>query len=434
MVFPVINTEKAKTLKKVLIISPYFAPTNSADSHRVRMSLPYFKQFGWEAEIVTIDSKYSDLVKDHLLIKSIPTDIKVHHVKALSKKWTSKFGLGSIALRSLWFYFWYVNKLLSEKKFNLVYFSTTQFPVCILGSYWKDRFGIPYIIDVQDPWHTDYYKYKPKCERPPKYWFSYTLNKILEPIAMKLVNGLISVNDAYIDELKVRYPIIEDIPTVTIPFSSSALDFEITELNSCNFDSYYNKNDKIKVAYIGAVGTIMKDSILRLLLAFKTFINTNKIFEDKVELYFLGTSYAQNGKGIPSVMPLANELGVGKNVIEVTERLTYYNAIHHILNSNALLIVGSDDSNYIGSKIYNYLLANKQIFSILHHGSPANSILKNYNSVVSTDIQSTQEAINDSFQKFILSIDSDYQIKNESVYDALIMTRIQCELFDKLSI
>ena len=151
------------------------------------MSLPYFKQFDWEAEIVTVKSVYSDLVKDSLLIKSIPKDIKVHNVKALSKKWTSRFGLGSIALRSLWFYFTYVSKLLSSQHYDLIYFSTTQYPVCILGLYWKKRFKVPYVIDIQDPWHTDYYNNKPKSERPPKYWFSYRLNKLLEPIALKTV-------------------------------------------------------------------------------------------------------------------------------------------------------------------------------------------------------------------------------------------------------
>ena len=86
------------------IISPYFPPSNGADTHRVRMSLPYFAKFGWEAEVVTVDQQYSDLNKDPLLLKSIPASIKVHTVKALSKKWTSKIGLGSLALRSFLFY------------------------------------------------------------------------------------------------------------------------------------------------------------------------------------------------------------------------------------------------------------------------------------------------------------------------------------------
>jgi hypothetical protein len=86
-------------LKKVLIISPYFPPSNAADMQRVRMSLPYFKEFGWDAEVVTINEKYADLVKDNLLLQTIPKEIPVYKVKAFNKRYTFKLGLGSIALR-----------------------------------------------------------------------------------------------------------------------------------------------------------------------------------------------------------------------------------------------------------------------------------------------------------------------------------------------
>ncbi len=103
---------------------------------RVRMSLPYFESYGWVAEVVTVDDKYSEQVKDELLAQSIQGNIKIHKVKAFNKNWTSKLGLGSIALRSLWFYRQKVNQLLKEEKYDLIYFSTTQFPVCILGAFW----------------------------------------------------------------------------------------------------------------------------------------------------------------------------------------------------------------------------------------------------------------------------------------------------------
>ena len=138
-------------MKKVLIISPYFPPSNTADIQRVRMSLPYFRDFGWEAEVVTIDPRHSDMIKDPLLSLSINTDIKVHYVSAFSKSLTYKLGLGSIALRSLWFYRKKVDEILKLQPFDLIYFSTTQFPVCILGAYWKKKFKVPYVIDMQDP-------------------------------------------------------------------------------------------------------------------------------------------------------------------------------------------------------------------------------------------------------------------------------------------
>src|SRR3954462_863729 len=137
---------------------------------RIRMSLPYFTKFGWEAEVVTVKTEHSDVVFDPFLELSVPINIVVHRIAALPKKWTSKLGLGSIALRSLPFYQIEVNRILRHKPFDLIYFSTTQFPVCILGNYWKKKFNTPYVIDVQDPWHSEYYQDKPKQERPAKHW------------------------------------------------------------------------------------------------------------------------------------------------------------------------------------------------------------------------------------------------------------------------
>lgn len=224
-------------LKKVLIISPYFPPTNAADMQRIRISLPFFTEYGWEAEVVCVDKAYSDLSTDELLLQSLPSNLKVHYVKALSKKHTAKLGLGSIALRSLWYFKRKVNQLLRLNKYDLIYFSTTQFPVCILGAYWKNKFGIPYIIDMQDPWHSTYYQDKPKNERPAKYWFSYRLNEYLEPIAMKKVDGLISVSTAYIKTLQERYPNTKNIPTATITFGAFDKDLEIADKYKLNVPS-----------------------------------------------------------------------------------------------------------------------------------------------------------------------------------------------------
>jgi hypothetical protein len=94
---------------------------------RIRMSLAYFEQFGWDAEVVAVSTEYTDVASDPLLLASVPGNINVYHVKALSKKTTTKIGLGSIALRSLYYYRKKVNALLKAKKYDLIYFSTTQF-------------------------------------------------------------------------------------------------------------------------------------------------------------------------------------------------------------------------------------------------------------------------------------------------------------------
>jgi hypothetical protein len=107
-------------MKKLLIISPYFPPSNAADMQRVRMSLPYFSELGWDAVVVCVDKKHSEMVKDNLLLKSLPQNQIIYKISAFSKTWTSKIGLGSLALRSMWFYLMGVNKLLKQNKYDLI--------------------------------------------------------------------------------------------------------------------------------------------------------------------------------------------------------------------------------------------------------------------------------------------------------------------------
>ena len=394
--------------------------------HRVRLSLPYFKDFFWDAEVVCVDEKYLDLNREPLFTANIPKTIKIHRVKAFPKKLTMKFGVGSIALRSLWFYKIKVDKLLASKKYDLVYFSTTQFPICVLGNYWKKKFGVPYVIDFQDPWHTEYYQTKQKNERPKKYWFSYRLNKFLEPIGVKNLDGIIAVSAGYITDLQERYSNLIGKPSKVIPFSAAEDDFNIAKNSKTPLK--FGSTNKLKIVYAGAVGTIMALGITKLLIAFKSLPST---VLDKTELYFLGTSYAGNGEGIPSVLPIAEKLGIVEGVFELTDRLSYYDALRHLKLSDGLMIIGSDDFDYNPSKIYTYLLANKAIFSILNKTSAGNDILSNYENVFQTFLGEDQAAINIKLKNFVEALlNKSENLQNEILFTPEIMTGEQVEIFE----
>lgn len=360
--------------KRVLIISPHFPPQNGADMQRIRMSLPYFKECGWDAEVVVVDEAYSDIMQDELLLQSVPADIKIHKVIAYNKIWTSKFGLGSLALRSMWHYRTKVNQLLKTQKFDLIYFSTTEFPLCILGAYWKKRFGVPYVIDMQDPWHSDYYKDKPKEQQPPKYWFSYRLNKYLEPIAMKNMGGIISVSENYIINLKDRYPVIKDIPQATITFGAYPPDLKIAAGNHQKFKPLLNPSFN-NIVYIGRGGIDMHKALTVLFKALKKGLDAEPALFSNLRLYFIGTSYAPTGQGKPSVLPIARKHHVQDSVIEITDRISYYHTLLTLQQANALFIPGSDDPNYTASKIYPYLLTQKPLLAIFNRQSSVVSIL-----------------------------------------------------------
>ena len=401
---------------------------------RVRMSVPYLKDLGWDCEIVAVDEKYADIVKDELLLQSIPKDIIVHKVRAFDKKTTSKLGLGSIALRSLWFYRQTVNRILRSKKFDLVYFSTTQFPVCILGAYWKRRFNIPYVIDMQDPWHSDYYRDKPKSERPPKYWFSYYLNKKLEPIALKNCDGLISVSANYIHKLKMRYPLIKEIPGETITFGAFEPDLKIAADHSDSFKNLLPQGF-INIVYVGRGGNDMHKAVGHLFKAFQSYCTSNPGAEKKIRFSFIGTSYAQAGKGIPTIMPLARQYELDDCVIEITDRISYYHTLVTLQKADALFIPGSDDPDYTASKIYPYLLTNKPLAALFNLQSPAYAVFKEYGVTDTYDFDTPdlEGRLSLFFSKILTgAADVHYSSSAAKKYSAKNMAIRQCDFFDKI--
>lgn len=422
-----------KKLKHLLIISPYFPPVNAADMHRVRTGLPYFNENGWSAEVVTVDPAYTDMGRDELLLQSIPGDVKVHMVKAFSKRLTGKVGLGSLALRSLCFYRKYVNHLLKTRHFDLIYFSTTQFPVCILGAYWQKKFNIPYVIDMQDPWYSDYYQDKPKDQQPAKYWFSYRLNKYLEPRAITQVSGLISVSENYITDLKERYPAIANVPSAAITFGQFEPDMAIAVQHQGYFKPLLNPQD-INVVYIGRGGADMHRAITPVFKALSGCLQHDPENFKRLKFYFIGTSYAPAGQGKHSILPLAKQYNLQDNVIEITDRISYYHTLVTLQQATAFFMPGSDDARYTASKIYPYLLAKKPLLALFNGESSAIGILKEFGITTVYDYEKvSMQDITDFFDSLLNPIPTPQQLPGDAVkkHSAQTKTILQCNLFEQ---
>ncbi|MDQ3820866.1 MAG: hypothetical protein M3362_24715, partial [Acidobacteriota bacterium] len=186
----------------------HFPPINAPDHQRVRMSLPYFEEFGWRPTVLAVEPEYVEGVWDSGLLQSVPTETDVIRTRALPVKQTRRIGLGGLALRSLPFLRATGNALLKEKKFDLIYFSTTMFPTMALGPHWRRKWHVPYVLDFQDPWLSDYYD-SPASPAPPggrlKYGVTKSLARLLEPKAVRYASHIISVSPAYPSTLLARY-------------------------------------------------------------------------------------------------------------------------------------------------------------------------------------------------------------------------------------
>lgn len=423
-----------KIVKKVLIISPHFPPVNAADMHRVRQGLPFFKKHGWEPIILCVNPKHVEQSKDTLLLKSIPEEVKIIQVSAFSTKYTRKIGLGNLGLRAFWQMYFAGNKLIKENRFDLIYFSTTVFSIIPLGRLWKQKFKIPFIIDIQDPWRNDYYLNVSKDKRPAKFWFDYWQKKKMEAYTIPSVDGLISVSKGYTDTLKSRYPSIKSIPSLMLSFGAAMNDFEIVEKNNVNskikLDSKY-----INLVYVGRGGHDMNKSVDIIFKSFKKGLSLYESFND-IRFWFVGTSYAAEGKGEKTIFPLAKKLNIESYVNEITDRQPYFEAISLLKKSDVIIIPGSDDEDYTASKLHPNILAEKPLIAVFHPNSSVVDTLIDLNigeAVLIDDINAVEKCMEKLYVMISkLPFKPKTNWKKFEVYTDEKKTEKQCHFFNKV--
>jgi hypothetical protein len=375
-------------VKTLLIISPHFPPVNAADMHRVRQSLPYFRQMGWEPVVITVDeSCIESYSTDPLLSLTIPADIEVHKVKALHVKHTRKLGLGSLSMRSYWHIRRKGNELLLKRKFDLVYFSTTAFHVMALGPVWKKKFKVPFVLDIQDPWRNDFYLDKPRHERPPKFFIAYSIDKYLEKKTIPFADGIISVSQGYCTTFSKRYPQAATLKYRVIPFGVAPVDVEIMRKHVVASPHITFEPGKINIVYVGRGGHDMAFAVSILFAAYKKGIEAAVPEFSKIHFWFAGTSYAPAGAGKKTIQPIAEAFGVGHAVTEITDRLPYFESLYVLDKADMLFMPGSTDINYTASKIYPYLLLQKKLLAVFNENSSVVTMLQqlHYGMLVSFD-------------------------------------------------
>ena len=367
--------------RRVLIVSPHFPPVNAPDHQRVRMSLPYFEEFGWRATILTVRTEdLEGATLDPLLDRTVPAGTDIVRVGVLPARWTRRLsGLGGLAWRT-WPFLWRAGcRILKKERFDVVYFSTTQFPLMSLGPRWKRRFGVPYVVDFQDPWLSDYYD-RPGAPPPPggrlRYGLANTLARALEPSVVREAGHIIAVSPAYVETFLQRYEQWLDPSQFTVlPFGAPENDFEL--LAGMNMSqTVFDANDgRRHWVYVGVIAPAMRRTLNLLFGALHDVREREPARWADVRLHFIGTSYAPPDRAEKSVEPIAQACGVGDLVEERTWRVPYFEALRLLLDSEVVMVIGSDDPGYSASKLYPCLLSRKPLLALLHENSPAVAIL-----------------------------------------------------------
>jgi len=441
-------------VKKVLIVSPHFPPINAPDMQRVRMSLPYYRDSGWDPVVLIVGEPWQDGVREPELLATLPTGTRIIATPALPRRLSRWLGIGNIGLRSWPFLLWRGAQLLRREKFDLVFLSNTQFITFTLGPIWKRWFGVPYVIDVQDPWRTDYYE-RPGSRKPPggwKYQVARLLACLFEGWCFKEASAVMSVSPSYLVDLKARYPAFSAVPTAVIRFGASRADLEVAQAGHLNVARaslpVIGKDTGgkpvpplIHLLYTGASGPVMPHSLMVLFTGFRIYRERHPERASRLRFHFVGTSYVAPGKGRPSVLPVAIECGVGDQVSEIPHRIGFLEALRMQQDADALLLLGSSDLAYSPSKLYLYYLTGRPILGLVFRDSVMERLLDELGCAFMVRFSETMPKDNAyaGLERFFdLAIEGfptgTLPSRNDAYFNARYLadelTRQQCELFD----
>jgi hypothetical protein len=432
-------------MRRVLIVSPHFPPVNAPDMQRVRMSLPYYRACGWEPIVLAVGDAWQDAVREPELLATIPDGVRVVRCAAVPVRWSRLVGIGNLGLRA-WFPLFFTGlRLLRREKFDLVLFSNTQFITFVFGRLWLWLCGVPYVLDVQDPWRTDYYERH--GSRPPpgewKYQVARLQAALLERWCFRRAAGVMSVSAQYLDDLRARYRFLSNTPATVIRFGASRADLERALLVPQAAHRYSRQSCELHLLYTGASGPVIPHALTVLFGGLRRYRERSPERARRLRFHFLGTSYVAPGQGQDSVMPLARQCGVADQVTETAHRLGHLECLRLQHDADVLLLPGSSDLAYSPSKVYAYYLTGRPILGLVFKGSVMERLLIELNCayLVHFSEHEDKEAAHEALCGFFdLAIDGfppgSLPPRNEAYFDAHYLaetlTRRQCELFERI--
>jgi hypothetical protein len=363
-------------MKTAVLVAPYFAPSTMPPALRMQLFARHLPEFGWHPIVLTVEPQLVEGPSDPESEKLLPKDLEIVRTGALPVGVTRRLGFSDLGLRSLPYLWSGIARLCKRRRPDLLFFSAPPNPTMTLGRMAFHRFHIPYVVDYQDPWVVEDYWKMPKSQRPPKWAMSYALSRVLEPFSLKHVSHITGVSKGTTDSVISRFSGMTEGDATEIPFGADGSEFEYLRSHprgNCIFD---RGDGLFHVSYAGVVIPAMFQTLRAIFRAVRQGLDRDGALFERLRIHFVGTTYASTGKLPFQVLPLAEEAGLQNIVTEHPARIDYLDALQVMLDSGALLLVGSDAPHYTASKVFPSILSERPILALFHRKSSIVKILQ----------------------------------------------------------
>lgn len=379
-------------LKRILIISPHFPPSNLTAVHRARFFANHLPENGWEPVILMVHEKYYEEEPDLNLEKMLPPSLRVEKVSAM--KLTKPRLIGDLGLRAFLSMYRKAKQMIKEEKIDFLYITIPSFYGALWGRWLHHSTGIPYGIDYIDPWVHEFPGSKKLFSR---HWMATQVSKFLEPIAVKKASLITGVAASYYEGVFERNPhLVKKAKYAAIPYGSEKSDHEKVRQMKIRPYLFQKKENKIQLVYAGA----MLPKAYTLLEKVFTAIKNNKAFFSDLEIHFIGTGKTPGDPNGYNIRQMAMQYGLWEEqVYEYPKRIPYLDVLVHLDAASGVFILGSTEPHYTPSKVYQAVLSEKPILALLHRHSTGVEVLKQSNAGVVIDFETAGdiEAIDKNF-------------------------------------
>jgi hypothetical protein len=367
------------TERKLLIVSPHFPPTDSVEMHRVRMNLQHYLRNGFQTVVLCVNPDQTGFLSDERLVQTVPNGVAVIRVNALPLRLTRVLGITDIAIRAMPMLARAGDEIIARERTDLVFFSTTRFHAMRLGVRWKQRFGVPFVLDFQDPWFTAPPSTIPLRRRGVKHALMRSLHARAEAATAPHASGLIAVSEPYVEALRKAYPVLRTVPSETIPFGYSMADFEM----ATNIGEPWRPVGSPPPfgIYAGRISPAMTGGLKTLFDAMQLAARERYPPLSQLVAGFVGTGYERELNPSVTAIP-AEAAGVASRVVEKADRLSLFDTLASLRSADLLLLFGSDDLAYQPSKLYQLMATRKPILCIAPSGSRLSAQVRHLNSII----------------------------------------------------
>jgi hypothetical protein len=423
-----------QTLRRILIITPHYPPSNLAAVHRSRLFARHLPSFGWEPIILTVHERFYEEKLDHDLERLLPEGQWIVKTKAFPV--TKPRIIGDIGLRGFFHLYRAAKKLIKDARVDLLYIPIPSFYGALLGRWLHATTGIRYGVDYIDPW----VQFFPGSEKKwSRHWWSTVLSRILEPIAVKRASFITGVAEGYFKGVIDRNPkLARQCLFAAMPYGGEAADHKaVAGLGRKPY--LFQRNGKLQFVYAGA----MLPKAYGPLEAIFSAISAHRDSFADVEFHFIGSGKSPNDPEGFNVRPYAEKYGLWGTIIhEYPARIPYLDVLVHLEAADAVFILGSTEAHYTPSKTYQGVLSGKPILAVLHEESTAVHVLRNTHAGIVLDfpgeagvagISRQFPAIFRSFQTFRVDFDpKNVDMRTFDQYSARQVTHSLADLLDRL--